>query len=88
MFAKQFIRLAHWHQNSRIGKFFAWFAIIHMAWIALACLANLVIRRYTGEQFDLTDALFLVIGFFTVRASRAVYFTLILQGHPRANGNK
>jgi hypothetical protein len=51
-------------------------------------LGNLVLRRYTGEQFDLTDGLLLVVAFFAANAAWTMYVTYIRPSRSRDTEEK
>jgi hypothetical protein len=77
------VRLAHRFQSSRIGKICGWINLFIMGWMVIASLGTLALRRYTGEQFDLFDALLLVIAFFAANAARTMYVIYVRPGRSR-----
>jgi hypothetical protein len=82
------VRLAHRFQSSRIGRICGWTSFIVMGWMDIGMLGNLVLRRYTGEQFDLTDGLLLVVAFFAANAAWTMYVTYIRPSRSRDTEEK
>lgn len=81
----QLIRLAQLFANSRLGKICGWISCCSMAWLAIASLANLVLRRDSGYPIDFVNAVLLFVTFFAVNASRTVYVTFSLSPWRRVN---
>ena len=84
----ELLNLVHRFQTSRIGRLSGWISLIATGWMALASLGTLALRRYAGEQFVLFDAFLLVIAFFAVGATRAIYITYIRSAQSRAAEGK
>ena len=84
----QLLQLMHRFVNSRTGRICGWISFIAMVWMAIASLANLVLRRYSGQQFGLSDAFLLVIAFFAANAARSVYVIYIHRGRSRITEDK
>ena len=81
----QLVRLAQQFASSRLGKVCGWICFCQMTLLAIASLANVVLRRFSGNPIDLTDALLLFLAFFGFNASRAFYVTFSLSVRPRAS---
>ena len=85
---RRLLQLVHRFENSRLGSISAWVSFIAMAWIAIVAPVYLVLRRISGAEIDLTDAVLLLLAIIAARACRAIYVVLILPARSRAAARK
>ena len=85
---QRLLQLVHRFENSRLGLISAWISFIAMAWIAIVAPVQLVLRRLSGAEIELTDAVLVLLAFVAARACRAIYVALILPARSRAAARK